>query len=195
MRIGVDIDGTLTNINDWMIERAITFAKENNINLTVNDACYHYSDMFDWTDDDLQKYLERYFIEYLSDIKPEVDSVEILNRLQDEGHEVVFVTARGTFPPELEVINYEETNKMTVEWLDKNNYHYDKIISNARDKVKTLEDEKLDMFIDDVDTNVYALSKYVPVIVPSRKYNTSIEGDNITKANSWNEIYKIIKSM
>ena len=195
MKIGVDIDGTLTDINGWMIERAIPFAKENNINLTVDESRYDYSEMFDWTDSDLQKYLERYLIDYFSNVEPEENSVDILNKLKDEGHEIIIVTARGTCPQELEIIDSEETNKLTVEWLDKNNYHYDKIISNATNKVKILEDEKIDMFIDDVDTNVYALSKYVPVIVPLRQYNTNIEGKNITIANSWNEIYKIIKNM
>ena len=190
-----DIDGTLTNINDWMIKRAVKYAENSNIKLNVYDEFYTYDKMFDWSEDDLQSFLFENFKDYLTEEMPDDNSAEILDKLKEEGHEIIFVTARGTYEPELKVVDADLTDNLTMKWLDKNNYHYDKVVIRARNKIKALEEEKLDMFIDDVDTNVYALSKYIPVIVLSRKYNTSVQGENITRANSWDEIYKIIKSM
>ncbi|MCQ2749508.1 MAG: hypothetical protein MJ246_06025 [Clostridia bacterium] len=120
----------------------------------------------------------------MTDDMPDDNSAEVLDMLKEEGHEIIFVTARGTYEPELKVVDAKTTDDLTIKWLDKNNYHYDKIILRAKNKIKALEDEKFDIFIDDVETNVYALSKYIPVIVPSRPYNTNVLGDNITRANS-----------
>lgn len=195
MRIGVDIDGTLTNINDFMIRNAIEFAKDNNISLNVDESYYEYDKMFDWESSNLQKFLDKYFLKYLTDEKPDDNSAEVLDKLKEEGHEIIFVTARGTFEPELKVVDSATTDSLTIKWLEKNNYHYDKILLKQRNKVEALEKENLDLFIDDVDHNVYEVSKYIPVIVPARPYNTEVAGDKITRANSWNEIYKIIKNM
>ena len=74
--------------------------------------------------------------------KPREDVVDVIKKLRKDGHKIYIITARDS---EFHNDPYE----LSKTWLDKNNIEYDKLIVNARDKVKICKEQNVNIFIDD----------------------------------------------
>ena len=185
MKIGVDIDDTITN--SWL-----TFSKE-------------YSKVLDIPEEELNKekpyysnvIKEKYTMEeYFEKIKPVNDKLtpilplkeevkEVIDKLYELGHTITFITARGK-----ETSNPYETTK---NYLDSHNIRYEKLILAPLNKAKACLDEKIDLFIDDSTKHCTKVSQVgIEVLMFETKYNKDFP--NFKHVTSWNEIYENIKN-
>ena len=85
---------------------------------------------------------------------------------------------------------YENTMNFYVEeWLNKNNIPYDEIIAGPGSKKDKCIKHKLDIMVEDKESNVIKISEVIPVLCFDTPYNQKATGDNITRVYSWYQIY------
>lgn len=184
MKIGVDVDNTITNTlpilkkyckryNDEVIKR----------NLEMNTKGYTTNTLYDWTLEENHIFCNKYLREIVLQAKIKENAKEIIERIKNDGNEIYIITARH----EPTFINPYETTK---EQLDCFGITYDKIIVNCVDKYKYCLENGIEIMIDDEPQNINSISKIIPVIVFKELHNEECEGKNVIKVDTWNEVYK-----
>ena len=192
MRIGIDIDGVLTDMEQFQLDYGSKFAYENGKEEIINIDGYEIKDIFNISDEEYDIFWDRYFLDYVMNEKPRKFADEITNKLHREGHEIYIITAR--YFTENDKKKADGTIQEVVsKWLNKNNIYFYEIIFNPEDKLDICKNNKIELMIEDAPYNVNSLSKYIPVICFNAGYNKDCLGENITRCYSWYDIYTKIK--
>ena len=147
MRIGIDIDDTIAD----SYEVAFAYAQRYTINElgrsgeVQNVVSKHHdyvNGMHNWSKEEEMNFWNQYYGEIITQIKPFTLATETIQKLKEEGNEIIIVSAR--WPEE----NWN-VEKITLEWLSKYHIEYNEIVLNANNKAKVALEKKLDLFIDD----------------------------------------------
>ena len=173
MRIGIDIDDTLTNVKDKLIEAGEKYAKSLGKDIKVdksfedkNNNGNKWQEMFQFSYEELKYFLKDIQESITNKAKPRENVVEFHN----------------------------DPYKYSKDWLDKNNIYYDKLIVNARDKKIACIEEKIDLFIDDSESNCLNVKKAgIKTIRVCNEIENS--NSNLICFNSWNDIYSYIQTI
>lgn len=190
MRIGIDIDGVITDIEKWQLDYGSKFYFENYNKKIVNPKGYETTDIFDVDSKYDDEFWHKYFKEYSINVEPRAFVSEIFDKLRSEGNELYIITARGSFlSHSASVMSYEENKEIVLKWLDKNNIHCDKVIFSPDDKLQICKDNNIDIMIEDKVANIENISAEIPVICFNAGYNESVCGSNIYRCYSWYDLY------
>ncbi len=189
MKIGIDIDDTLTDINEELENAALEYA--NQLGKKVKDV----TDLVDKNDGNIYEVKYGFSYEelkyFLKDIQesiigkaiPRENAKETITKLKKVGYEIYIITARDSE-------FHDDPYTLSKEWLDKNNIEYDKLIVNARDKAQICQEEKIDLFIDDKVSNCLDVSNIGVIAI--RIANDTNKYDNFVTLKDWNSIYEYI---
>lgn len=196
MRIGIDIDGVLTDLEQFSIDYFSKYCVENNINFNIGTSNYYISKTFNISiekeDDFWNKYLESYAINE----KARPFASEVIKKLKQDGHEIYIITARWLTNREDEI--GDKMREIVKKWLTENEIIYDKLIfSKGSNEGKSQEilENKIDLMIEDSPNNINELSNIIPIICYDAGYNKNCVGDKITRCYSWYDIYAKISKM
>ena len=197
MVIGLDIDDTITDTFGVMFGYAQKYTieelnKSGEIDyLTAYPNHNYIQTMHHWSRDEEENFFKKYFKEICEETEPFPFAVETINRLKEEGHKIVLITARWDF---------EDTNvrKITEEWVKKQNIHYDTLVVNAATKLEAAKENNVDVFIDDSFENCKAVaSGGIKTFIMDTRCNKGLETPEIQRVFSWphieHEIRKEIK--
>lgn len=192
MNIGVDIDGVLTDYERITIDYGTKMCVEENWPINIDLRKYYESEKFNFTEEQEEKFWNRYLVEYVTKTNPRAFSAEIIGKLQQEGNNIYIITARDEtgMPPEY----YGKMQELTKNWLDKNKIKYKKLIFDKR-KLEQCIKNNIDIMIEDSPENIESISQKIKVIKFDSQYNKTTNGKNIITAYSWHHIYRIIKEM
>lgn len=191
MNIGIDIDNTITEVQNKLNKAAYDYAIKLGKNIENADNPLEniknnkdtYKKKFQFSYDELKYFLKNIQEEITNKAKPRENAVEVINRLKKEGHKIYIITARDSE-------FHDNPYLLSKNWLDKNNIEYDQIIVNAREKGIVCKNENIDLFIDDQLNNCLdALKEGIKVI---RISNEICNNKDIVDLNSWTQIYKYI---
>lgn len=191
-RIGVDIDGVLTNIQDFRLIYGSKFMSTKYHKGIQNHKACNIREMFDVDFKIEDEFWKEYFWKYSLEILPRPFASEVIKKLHDEGHEIYIMTARACLDDKNCTV--EKRKETTIEWLLKNNIIYDKIIFTAEDKLDSCLEHHIDIMIDDSITNVNSVSTKIPVICFHTYFNENCKGENIIRCYTWYDIYEKITS-
>lgn len=187
MKIGIDIDGCLTDIEQWQFDYGSKFFYENFKKKIVYPAAYDSIEIFDALEEEDNAFWYRYFVDYSMHIEPRKFASEILKKLKSEGNEIIIITARGSFLTKPEHIS--RNKKIVLNWLQQYHICYDKIIFTKEDKVDICVENGIQLMIEDKKKNINQISEKVPVICFHAGYNADCQGHNIYRCYSWYDIY------
>lgn len=191
MRIGIDIDNTLTDVQEDIVKALFSYAKslgkEVNINLkAISDANNDgraYQDIFKLSYDELKYFLGTVQESITNNAVPRKSCVETLLKLHTDGNEIFIITARDSE-------FHEEPYLQSKLWLDKHSIYYDKLIVNARDKKSCCLENNIDLLIDDSESNCSKVfSGGIPVIRIGQKNK---KNEPYVSLPNWQQIYKYI---
>jgi len=191
MRIGIDIDDTLTEIKEQLNEAAYNYAKKlGKSNIVINknfeddnNDGNEYKKKYNFTFDELKEFLGPIQEEIWETAKPRCNVVNVMKKLKSDGHEIYIITARDEM---FHVDPYMQSKR----WLDKYGFIYDRIIVNARNKRQVCLNEKIDLYIDDQLKNCLSiLNGGIPIIMISNEKNK-----DITTLSNWQDIYNYISN-
>lgn len=192
MIIGIDIDGVLTNLEEFQLDCGSKFMSEN-FNKSITDAnAYDTIDIFNINSEIDDKFWSIYLPLYVKEPARKYAD-EVTNKLHDDGFQIYIITARY-----LTNRNDEkgiEMRKTVIDWLKSNNIYYDKIIFSPEDKLDICKKANVDLMIEDKVDNINKISKYIHVICFDSKYNKICQGTNIIRCYSWYDIYAKISNI
>lgn len=196
MRIGIDIDGVITDVGKFQLEYGSKFYFEKYHKSIKNHKGYEVSDIFDVSKEMDDEFWNQYFIDYSKNASPRGFASEVMKKLKENGNELYIITARGNYLFHSgSVMSYDENKKVVLNWLEKNGIIYDKIIFSPEDKLQICKENHIDLMIEDKPRNIEMISKEIPVICFHNEYNESIQGENITRCYSWYDIYSKISNL
>lgn len=189
MRIGIDIDNTITNTlpilkkyckkyNDTVVKRNLKMH---------NDGIASYN-LYDWTEEENLDFCIKYLEEVVLQAEVKENAKEIIKKLKDEGNTIYIISSRAM---PMFKMPYETTEK----FLKDNGIVYDKLLVGKIEKKGSCIENKFDIFIEDEPKYIMQMSEFIPVIAFDEIYNKKCVGDNIIKVTSWNEIYNIINKI
>lgn len=193
MRIGIDIDGVLTDIERFMIDYGSKYFFDNNIPVNLNPGFYDDVKMLNCTEGQAVDFWRKYIIYYFTEYSPRDFASQIIKKLKDEGHEIYIITSRNEYGVPTEYNG--KIKELTEQWLKENDILYDKIIYSEGSKLPYCIGNYIELMIDDYSKVIKEVSNKIPVICYNCFYNADVEGENITRAYSWYDVYSKIKAM
>ena len=194
MRIGIDIDDTLTNVKDELIKAGENYARSLGKDIKVdknfedkNNNGNKWQEMFQFNYEELKYFLKDIQESITNKAKPRENVVEVINKLKNDGNEIIIITARDSE-------FHDDPYKYSKDWLDKNNIYYDKLVVNARNKEDACIEEKIDLFIDDSKSNCLNVKN---AGIKTIRVCNEIEDNNsnLICFNNWNDIYSYIQTI
>ena len=194
MNIGIDIDGVLTDLEGMAIDFGTKMCVEENWPININLSEYYETKKFNWTEEQEEKFWNKYLVKYVTESNPRAFSQEVIEKLQQEGNKIYIITARDETGMPLEY--YGRMQQLTKQWLNAQNIKYEKLIfAKNEEKLPQCLENKIDVMIEDSPENIKNISSKIKVIKFDCQYNKKSEGENIITAYSWYHIYQIIKEM
>ena len=189
MRIGIDIDGCLTDCAKFVIDYGTKFCVENNIDYKITENEYDEAKALGISYEDTEKFWNKYLPYYVIEYKPREFAPEIINKLK-QNNEIYIITARNEYglPPE----HYGHMQDFVKKWLEDNDIYYDKLIFTMGSKLPYCMENKIDIMVEDSPKNVLDVSKEIEVLCFDNPYNKKIEGNNIERVYSWYDVYSKI---
>lgn len=196
MRIGIDIDGVLTDRERFAIDYISKYCVENNIEYNIGDSNYEDCKTFNINKEQENDFWNKYLEYYSINEKARPFASEVIKKLKEDGNEIYIITARWLTNRDDDVGN--KMREIVKDWLYKNKILYDKLIfSKATNERKSQEiiENKIDLIIEDSPNNINELSKVVPVICYHAEYNKNCLGSKIIRCYSWYNIYSKINNL
>ena len=195
MIIGIDIDDTITDTYEVMHayaqEYTINVLKREPIINETNSCSNHLYIQYlhNWNEEEDLKYLELYYEKIIKEVRPKTLALKNLNKLKEDGHKIVLITARWE-------TDYTDIVGLTKEWLKENNVPYDKLILNAENKAVAAKQENLDIFIDDSFKNCQMVADLgIKTFIMDTRTNRNLEDERLKRVYSWPHFYEVFKNM
>ncbi len=184
MNIGIDIDDTITNTYETMLPMIALKYGKNLDKLMAKKPSYRtlHSILPNFDKFAYENY------ETMVKIVPLKDGVvDILNKLRNEGHKIIFITSRN-------YKEYEDPYKISLDYLQRNNIPFDKLIVNVQDKAKECMVNKIDLFIDDSTKHCKAVqNKGISTLQFDTSFNSYTK--RLERVKSWEEVYQKVQMM
>ena len=173
--IGIDIDDTITDTTS-MIKKCFKESENDELINNMEDIIrgYYVSE----SSVNFFKGLSKMFID---GIKIKKGVKEVIKKIHDDGHKIIFITARND--------NYfGDAYSICYEYLIKNGIVFDKLLIGSTYKIEDCKKEKIDILIDDsCDIINNALDNGIDGIL----VNSSLNIDKECKANRFDDWYSI----
>ena len=184
MRIGIDIDGVLTNIEQWQLDMGSKNIFEKYNKEIENANGYDLKEIFNIEESLDDEFWREYLFDYAENEPARKHSNEVTNKLKEDGNEIYKDDENG-----------KRMRNIVINWLKEYNIYYDKIIFSPEEKLDICMENKIDLMIEDKVGNINKISKYIPVICFDARYNQKCKGKNIYRCYSWYDIYAKVKNI
>ena len=193
MNIGIDIDDTMS----YTFEKVFPIAKEyvkrlfgkeiENEDYTQVDSYNYIETVLGLDGKDIENFWRENLVNLFKTVEPKENVSQVINKLKDEGHKIIIITARWNE-------EYCNSENLSKEWLKKHNIPYDKIYIGAESKKEIAVQEKLDLFIDDSIKNCREITnENIKCLLFASKVNLkNEESKNFEIVKSWDDIYRKI---
>lgn len=195
MRIGIDIDGVLTDVEQFTIDYLTKFCVENKIEYHIDfeKSDYDAFKTLNITEEQEDNFWKEYIAFYATKEQARPFASEVIKKLKQEGHEIYIITARWLSNREDKL--GEHMRNLVKNWLKEQDIFYDKLIFSKAKKEKKKEEVKeykIDVMIEDNPNNIKELARLIPIICYDTSYNRKCESKNIIRCYSWYDVYKKI---
>ncbi len=186
MRIGIDIDNVISNFNDVLLKEYLKHDKElRNTGIIDNSPYYITKGMFDWSQEENDDFYYANIQRIAKSLKPLRNAKQTIDKLKQDGNEIYIISSRDNG----EYINPYE---MTVEWLEKYDIKYDKLIlTDKYQKWPVCKEYKIDIMIEDSIRNCEDIENNgVKCFIMDTRYNK--DETRFERVKNWREIYSKI---
>ena len=193
MNIGIDIDGVLTNLEEFYREYVTKYRYYHDINTDININEYWVKEAYGLSKEQDNDFFTNYFKYYEDNWKARAFASEVIKKLKEEGFNIFIITSR--WKSDRTDKQGESIRNKVINWLKNNDIYYDDIFFVGWDKIKTLKELKIDVMIEDHPDNILSFSKITKVICFDASYNKNCNGENIIRCYSWYDIYSNLRKM
>ena len=199
MIIGIDIDDTLTNTSELLLAYAQKYDYEVlKGNRSINKEKVYsiingekVKDGMGWTTEENNAFKDMYHANVLENAPIKPFAKEIINKLIEEGDEIIFITARNNKGDRI-----SDSYSISKRLLDKNEIKYNKIITECEDKLLECKKNHVDIFIDDkIETCLELEQGGVHSFLMNTPFNNSLDEKNLVRVFSYIDFYYKIKKL
>lgn len=189
MKIGIDIDNTITNTVVTVKEYVKKYHKDIlKKELEIYDNEVSTRKLSNWSNDEYLDFKTHYLEEALINVKVKDNASNIIKKIKSDGHEIHLITARDS---SVFKTPYETTEK----FLKDNDIVYDKLNVGNMTKKDYCIKNNIDIMIEDDPRHIESFIDSIPVIIYDEPYNKQCVAKNFYKASDWNQIYEIINKL
>lgn len=181
MRIGIDIDDTITNSYELIFEQ---IGKYYNVNsyMLMKKGC-KYEDIL--ANEEKFPDYQRFSREVVEGLIPTVSikqgAKEVIKKLKDEGNEIILITARNA-------IEYSDPLNLTINFLKENDIYYDELHIAIKDKGKFCQENKINVLIDDSIRNCTSAKLHeIPHLLLDNTFNR--DNQELNRVYGWQDVY------
>lgn len=192
MRIGIDIDNTITRTSEIILKYAQCFGRENNLNIVPNQQAYFLEDVLGWPRPVVERFFAGSLLDIYNHVKPQPMAVETMREWSSR-HYLVLITSRQKYSPGIE--------QATREWLARHQVVYHKLIMNTTSnihyssKVGACLDNGVEIMLEDLHDQALELSRWLPVLLFSYPYNEHLQASNVRRVKDWLEVRNIVQNL
>lgn len=181
MKIGIDVDDVLTNSSEKIREYLGRYEKSGDGEKYIVEVMKG-----EIPTENIKKFWDKYINEILKMVTVKENAINVINRLLENGHQIIFITSRG----EKRFAGSEET---TLQYLKNHDISYTDIIFNSFSKQIDCQKNNIDIMIDDSIRNCEAVQESgIRAIVFTSEINKNME-TNVERVESWLELEKKIE--
>lgn len=187
MKIGIDLDGVVFNTEMlWATYAELYDCIQLKKNSVINSLEPRVQEKYNWTDKELNDFLDKYVD--LSDFDIMPGAKEVIDLLKKDGHELIVITARGCLPNSKNGVNIASKK------LDYQGIKFDKYYWNQKEKIEVCKKENIDIMIDDNYHICENLNKenIGSIYFQSLGRKRINENSKLKEATNWGEVYRII---
>ncbi len=196
MKIAFDVDGILTNLQEFEIKYGRRFFGDQN--KPIDTSKLRFKEMFNCSQEEEDKFWKKYIWRYCLLEKARKDASLVMNKLKEEGDEIYILTARA------HTTEQNTTGRlfrsMLKYFLRKENIPYDHIFyydeeTSAIEKTETCINEKIEFAVDDQSKNINCLKTVTNVSYFEENHNKDCKYDNIDnvyKVVNFLEFYRVV---
>lgn len=189
MIIGIDVDGTLIDIGEFMLKKGEAYFQRP----ASDPEAFDVEHMFAVSNKEGTRFWLRQLLSYCIRAPLISGAAETIRRLKEDGHRIIIITSRvytagtgpmGFFP-----------RSVLKRWLKKRGVIYDAIVfcqGSAVAKAKECARHLVDVMIDDIPDNLLAISKDRAVIAYPMPWNRDMADKGIPRAKDWQDIYDML---
>lgn len=178
MRIGIDLDDTLTKTNEIFSKYLKKYRRLHHLNRFSKELQLS---MEEWT-----KFLEEYGEVIYREVKEKPGALSVLKKWRKEGHEIYIITARS----EIDCPHMEE---YTRSYLEVKGIDYQEIVFGSKNKYQDAKSFRLDVFIDDRESVLDAFPPKDFYLI--RMVKSKNEYSKYHKVTSWKEIDQLVDKL
>lgn len=196
MIIGIDIDDTTVVTVESMVkygdkyDTEVLGRKASKDNLGRIKDRYYMKALYGWSEEEKFAFFDMYYKDVLEECYPLPNAVEKINKLKEEGNDIIFITARLTN------IKNCDTENITKTTLEKYEIPYDRLIMNVDNKLEYCKEHKVEIFIDDSFETCKSLQENgIKSYLMTTRMNRNIESGNVERVTSWDEVYEKISNL
>ena len=197
MRIGLDIDGVLTDIHGFVFRHASSYFKRGYDPELAEKDPHNLRDIFDCSEEEWIAYWKKYFFKYIFMEPARKGAKAFTEMLRKDGHEI-FIISKRAYTCRQDVIG-KIMRAVVRNWLWRNGIWYCELIfcDNAvPDSKRTVcQDKNVGIMIDDEPLNINAVAPIARAICFDTSYNRGCEGENIFRVRGFEEAYNLIREV
>ena len=184
IKIGIDIDDTISNTNQFLIDMAFKYDKLIGGKGFKDKDAYNFTDMFYWNDDKKKgyfKYLKEN--ELLLKVQLRQDFKDVLKELNKVAL-IYFISARSQK-------SFKNPFNQTKKWLKENNVDYEQLYVDVLSKGEKAEELNIDLFIDDFASNCEDVINHgIDTLLMTSNYNKE---SKLKRVDNWYQILEYIR--
>lgn len=188
MKIGIDIDGVILDyqrvLNTYGDLYDFIELKKDGI---INRNELYLRNRYNWTEEERMNFVNKYFLKLSRQTNLIPGAKHVIHMLQNEGHELIVISARGGM--------IEEMKNVAIEIFDKENIKFNKYYWKQNDKLDVAQKENIDYMIDDSYDVCKRLSEngIKSIYFRDKEMKKLDTSEYLIEVNNWGEIYRILK--
>lgn len=190
MKIGLDIDGVIYNTeNSFRYKAELYDLLELNKSGIINNEFWA-QHRYAWKEKQQEEFKQKYFLELSKNTPLIPGAKEIIGLLKRDGHELIIITARGSF-------EIKEMRNVMEEKFLKDSLNFSKYYWAVQNKVEVCKNEEVDIMIDDSPIVCKEMKQNRIKTLYFRDVNREKieESEYLKEVNNWGEIYRYIYNL
>ncbi|WP_369875288.1 hypothetical protein [Alkalicoccobacillus gibsonii] len=173
IRIGLDIDGTVTDPAAFVPALNQSFQK----NLTLDDlTSYDLTGVLGITRDEFTEWMKTNEATIYANVTLAENASQVLEKWQ-HSFELYYVTARGSYLEEI-----------TRTWFQTNRVpHHHIELLGQHNKIESIKEHQIDLFLEDKHDNAVEIATHcgIPVLLINTPYNQGDDPKGVIRVNDW----------
>lgn len=191
MNLGLDIDGVLTNIEEYQFKYGIPYFKKKFNKDVINEYALDVKDIFGATEEEYKKFWSKYIIPYAITCSARKGAAEYTQWAYENGHKVYIITSR-VFSTKDNLMG-KLMRFIVRNWLKRHHIRYEEITFCDEDKVSAINKYHIDYMVDDNPQNIESLMDVTGMICMNAKCNEHIVDEKVIRCYDFAQITDFVK--